>query len=193
VCAADFRRRDWPRLSSGDAALDRLLGGGWVRPSAALVWGRAKSGKSRLVYRWASAMGPALVVSLEMGLELTIDAARNAGADLRLLHVTTELEGWEAEAERLGARVVVLDSISAATLWPVSLLRGAYAWAQRARAVVFAIAHVNKRGGVNGPAALEHWPDYPVRVARGKRGSAVVSLPQGSRFCGPGSVVLPIV
>jgi predicted ATP-dependent serine protease len=199
----DVRVASWVHEGSGDRALDKLLGGGWVRPSAALVWGRPKSGKSRCVYRWASHCGPALVVPLEMSRDLTIATAREAGADLSRLHlledpngspVLKSAEGWSDEAVRMHARAVVFDSLSVATAYPVAMLRAAYEWAQNNRGIVFAIVHVNKRGSPNGPSALEHWPDYPVRVARSKRvGFSVVSLPQGSRFCAPGSVTLPIV
>jgi predicted ATP-dependent serine protease len=194
VCAADWKAPEWQRLPSGDAKLDALLGGGWVVPSAALVWARPKTGKSRLVFRWATHMGPALVVEKEMSLDLTIATARSAGADLRLLHIRLDLDGWQADAEALGARVVVFDSIQACTRWPLALLREAYAWAQRRRVVVFAISQVNSSGRPLGPIALEHWPDYPVRITRRNQKStiATVAFPQGSRFCGPGSVQLPI-
>jgi hypothetical protein len=134
------------------------------------------------------------VISLEMPRELTVRTMREAGADLSALHIVETADDWQQCALDCGARAVVFDSISVAARVPVQLLETAYSWAQQRRAVVFAIAHVNSAGRPSGPEALQHWPDYPVRVARGrKKGTAIVSLPQGSRFCAPGSVTLPIV
>jgi predicted ATP-dependent serine protease len=194
VCAADWTPPAWKRLPCGDAAVDRLLGGGWVCPSAALVWARPKVGKSSFVFRWGTAMGTTLVVEREMDRALTISTAKRAGARLDRLHISESLDGWQDDAESLRARVVVFDSLQTLTRYPLGLLRSAYDWCRRAGAVLFVISQVNERGRPAGPIALQHWPDYPVQIAFGRRNKSerVVSLAYGSRFCPPGSAKLRI-
>ncbi len=152
------------RLPSGDPALDALLGGGWFPGESVLVHGPRGSGKSRLCLRWASALRPALVVCLEMPPGLTREVAGSSGAELGALYPVEELSGWVAAARRLGARAVLIDSISK-TRRPADTLRAATAWAQAREGVALLVSHENARGGAAGGPVLEHDPDSVLRVS----------------------------
>jgi len=190
VRADAFRQVDRRRVPSGDAELDCLLGGGWVLGSSALLWGDPGSGKSRLSLRWASRAAPCLYAALEMPAELAIETAASAGAELGGLWVVDTVEGLTAEAARIGARSVVVDSVSA-TARPLALVRELAEWAPRSGAVVFLIAHRNRRGRALGSSGLEHWPDYTVHLAGRKSSSARVTV-RKSRYCRRGFVVLEL-
>ncbi len=91
VSLADLSGIGERRLATGDAALDKLLGGGWFAGESVLIHGPRGSGKSRLSLRWASHLGPALVVCLERAPQLTREVAQGAGAALRGLYPVSAL------------------------------------------------------------------------------------------------------
>jgi DNA repair protein RadA/Sms len=152
------------RIPTGDRAVDRVLGGGFGAGESVLLHGPRGSGKSRCAYRWASRAG-GLVVALEMGPAMTRHTAASAGADLGRLWISGA-EGWQQLARELGARVVVIDSVSR---WPgpgspVELVQQAAAWAESRGIVVLLISHENKRGRERGSAELGHDADTVARV-----------------------------
>jgi hypothetical protein len=75
-----------------------------------LLRGRPGAGKSRLAYRLAAQLGRAMVFGIEMGKTLSLDTARQAGAQCEQLVWYDDLEGL-AELELLEPAVVVIDSI----------------------------------------------------------------------------------
>lgn len=191
VRADAFRRVERRRVSSGDPELDSVLAGGWVLGSSALVWGDPGAGKTRLCLRWAAQAAPCLFASLEMPPELVLDTAASAGAELGGLWLVDTAEGIQAEAARIGARSVVVDSVTA-TGRALALVRELSAWAPSSGAVVWMVAHRNGRGRARGGPALEHWPDYTVNLRpRGKHAARVVV--RKSRYCPRGSAVVELV
>jgi len=147
--------------------LGRELGGGLVGAGGVLLCGPRGAGKSRLAYRWA-ARARCLVVHPELSREVAADLARSTGSQMANVHLLEELEGWQAEADRLEARAVVLDSLAAAPD-PVSELRAAQRWARGARTrIVFALAHATKGGDHRGSSDLAHWADTELRITRGE-------------------------
>lgn len=180
VCAAELEAETRPRLSTGEADLDRVTGGGWPLGSSVLVWGSPGAGKSRLTMRWASRARVALVVALEMPLATTRDSAVSAGADPARLFLLDDAESWRGEAERVGAEVVVFDSVSA-VYRPVWMVRELTSWAWASGGLAFCIVHRNARGRAYGGPALEHWADTTVDVAPRGRDSARVRV-RKSRF-----------
>lgn len=187
VRADAFQRAERRRVSTRDAALDKLLGGGWVLGSSVLLWGDPGSGKSRLCLRWASFAPPCLYAALEMPPELVLETAAGAGAELGGLWLVDTVEGLSAEAKRIGARSVIVDSVTA-TPRPLGLVRELAAWAPGSGAVVFLIAHRNRRGRALGGSGLEHWPDYTVMLSGRKASGAKVTV-RKSRYCPRGSVL----
>lgn len=177
-----------PRLRTGSVELDRLLGGGVAEGSSVLVYGRQGTGKSRLCYRWAAAHR-CLLAHAEMAREVTRAIVVSTGAELSRVYLLRTLDGWQAEAERVGARAVVLDSLAAAGD-AVAEIRGARDWAERRRAVVYCIAHQTKAGEHRGSSELAHWADYEWRL-RPDPGGAVVQVVK-ARLEPGGAVVIPL-
>lgn len=188
VRADAFRQLERRRVSTRDGELDKLLGGGWVLGSSALVWGDPGSGKSRLCLRWASFAAPCLYVALEMPPELVLETASSAGAELGGLWLVDTAEGLQAEASRIGARSVIVDSVTA-TPKPLALVKELALWAPSSGAVLFLIAHRNRRGRAHGSSGLEHWPDYTVQLSPRKASSARVTV-RKSRYCPRGSALV---
>lgn len=164
VLASSMAAVELPRVATGEAELDELLGGGFARGSAVLVYGRQGAGKSRLTYRWAT-RDPCLVVCPELALDVARAIIASTGGQLATAYLLQELDGWETEAERLGIRSLVIDSLGAAPR-PVPLLRAAQAWAQRSGGVAYCLQHANKKGDHRGETSLAHWADYELRAAK---------------------------
>lgn len=156
--------------------------------SSALVWGDPGAGKTRLCLRWAAHAAPCLFVSLEMPPELILDTAASVGAELGGLWLVDTVEGLTAEAARIGARSVVVDSVTA-TPRPLALVRELSQWAPGSGAVVWMVAHRNGKGRARGGPALEHWPDYTVH-AKPRRASAARVTIKKSRYCPRGFAVV---
>lgn len=187
VRADAFVRRDFERVATGTPALDELLRGGWVRGSSVLVWGDPGAGKSRLCLRWATRAAPCLYAALEMPPELVLETASSAGADLGALWLVDTVEGLQAEAGRIGARAVIVDSVNA-TARPLALVKELSLWAPSSGAVVFLVAHRNGRGRALGGRALEHWPDCTVMLSPRKASGCRVTV-RKSRHCPRGSAL----
>lgn len=170
--------------------LDRLLGGGVVEQSAALVHGSRGSGKSRVCYR-AAAGGECLVVHPELTKRQAREIAQTTGIELERVWFLGELNGWESEADRLGVKRVVLDSLGDSAD-PVGDMKRARAWAQRRGGFVLCIQHTTKDGSAAGPSKVGHEADYELKLSpQGARRVRVRVLK--ARGSPKGSVVLPLV
>lgn len=185
VCRLDeLDERAPARIPTGDRAVDRVLGGGFGEGESVLLHGPRGSGKSRCSYRWASRAG-GLLVAVEMVPAMTRHTAASAGAQLDRLWITGS-SGWRERARELGARVVVIDSVSR---WPgpespVEITQAAAAWAATSGAVVLCICHENKRGRERGSAELGHDVDTVARVEN-RRADATARLRLLKRRLGP--------
>ncbi len=181
-------------VGTGCDELDELLGGGILERSSVLVHGPRGSGKSRLVTRWASRI-PCLWACAELLPEVAASILQTTGANVRAVWLYPQIEGWEREAERVGARVVVLDSISESR-HPGEVLRRARAWAQATGCdrIVWCVSHVNAKGHAKGGTDTEHACDYEMQVLPGKAGSGVARVKLLKSRVGPTGVVLvPLV
>ena len=166
-----------PRIPTGLAELDRVLGGGLVPASAVLVGGDPGIGKSTILLQAAARIAQSgrrvLYISGEEAVaQVRLRAARLGLADAPLaLAAATALRdiaaSLEAEDE---AALVVIDSIQ--TLWldaldsapgTVAQVRSCAAELIRlAKSRGFAlvlIGHVTKEGTLAGPRVLEHMVD----------------------------------
>jgi predicted ATP-dependent serine protease len=191
INAADVPPDTRERIPTMEPELDQLLGGGFARKSKALLFGGDGAGKSRLGLRLATHLGPSLVISLEMPLELATETARHAGADLPSMFVVTEIDGWRHEAE--GCTAILLDSISMVGRGAFSLLEDLGQWAEETSGVLIVIAQVNARGRPLGPNKLRHFPDYVIRASQSATVGQTRIRIQKSRYCPPGELELPIV
>jgi len=166
---------DAPRLASGMAEFDRVLGGGLVVGSVTLIGGEPGIGKSTLLLQSAAALSREVPVLYATGEEsvrqvgLRAQRLGVAGAPLRLL-AETSVEEVLSQAESHAARVLVIDSIQTmatdtleSAAGSVSQLRESAArlvsHAKRSGTAVLLIGHVTKEGTIAGPRVLEHMVD----------------------------------
>ena len=197
VSATDVSLEALERCATGDESLDSALLGGFVRPSTLTAFGVAGVGKSRSTLRWATHLGPCLLVSLEMPIALAVLSAREARADLSQLFIV-EHEDWQQEALRIKARTVVFDSYQYSQKQRV--IRGSKVplvcheiseWAKQNNGIGILVAHQNKKGRVSGTTAAEHWPDYLFKFERHGNSEAKIIISK-ARYSPSGSAIVTI-
>jgi DNA repair protein RadA/Sms len=176
-----------PRVATGIAELDRVLGGGLVPASAVLVGGDPGIGKSTLLLQAAARIANAGRRVLYVSGEESIDQVRLRGRRLGLADAPVELAAAvnvrdiaaSLEATR-DAALVVIDSIQTMWLDAIDSAPGTVAQVRAcsfelirlAKAGSFALAlvgHVTKDGALAGPRVLEHMVDA-VLYFEGDRG-----------------------
>ncbi len=172
---AEVETADVPRLSTGVAELDRVLGGGLVDGAVVLIGGDPGIGKSTLLIQALARMSaahPVLYVSGEESAQQIALRAKRLALQARALTLYTEigLERILAALRREQPKVAVIDSIQ--TLYsealqsaPGSVAQVRECAAQLTRhakqagtAMVF-VGHVTKEGALAGPRVLEHMVD----------------------------------
>ena len=164
------------RLPSGMGEMDRVLGGGLVRGSLVLLAGDPGVGKSTLVLRLAaelaSARRPCLYVAAEeSAAQIRMRAERmGIGGDGLFVYAETAMDGALAEAERLRAGMLVVDSIQTVRADGLASAPGSVTqvrestlrllqYAKATHTPVLIVGHVTKEGMVAGPRLLEHIVD----------------------------------
>jgi DNA repair protein RadA/Sms len=162
------------RIPSGDAEVDRVLGGGWVASAALLLAGEPGIGKSTLLLQLADASARAgrrvvVVCGEESPAQVKLRAQRLAvSPDVQLL------SGSEAEALanfvlRERPELMIVDSIQTLTTaeggppGSPSAVRDATALlvqaGKAAGTTLVLIGHVTKQGSIAGPKVIEHVVD----------------------------------
>ncbi len=173
------------RLHTGQAELDRVLGGGIVKGSVSLLGGDPGIGKSTLLLqvaahaaqqgRGGSAGCSVLYASGEESVPQVSLRARRLGltsvSEERLgVLAETDLEAVMAQASAQNAALLVVDSIQtmqtsavAASAGAISQLRECTAelvrFAKSTQTAVMIVGHVTKEGTIAGPRVLEHLVD----------------------------------
>ena len=176
-----------PRIPTGIAELDRVLGGGLVAASAVLVGGDPGIGKSTILLqaaaRIASAGRRVLYVSGEEAVEqVRLRAARLGLTDSPMaLAAATALRDIAASLEgETDAALVVMDSIQTVWLDALDSAPGTVAQVRACAAELIRLAktrgfalvlvgHVTKEGTLAGPRVLEHMVDATLYF-EGERG-----------------------
>ena len=164
-----------PRLATGSAELDRVLGGGLVAGSVALIGGDPGIGKSTLMLQAAAALNsaaPVLYATGEESLRQVAMRARRLGlsSSAARLIAETQVEQIVAVATAVKARVLIVDSIQTmyserieAAPGAVSQLRECTAelvrFAKGSGTAILLVGHVTKEGQIAGPRVLEHMVD----------------------------------
>jgi len=176
VRLSDLAPEATPRLKTGLAEFDYVLGGGIVPGSVVLVGGEPGIGKSTLLLQCAARLEAAGVSTLYASGEespeqvrLRADRLTEPAGAVHVLAETT-LERVIEQTAELGARVLVVDSIQ--TAWTADLegapgnvgqVRECAArlmrFAKEAGPAVLLVGHVTKGGGIAGPKTLEHIVD----------------------------------
>ncbi|MEQ8604561.1 MAG: DNA repair protein RadA [Marivibrio sp.] len=183
-----------PRLKTGMAEVDRVLGGGLVDGSAVLIGGDPGIGKSTLLLQVTAALSRQARVAYVSGEE-AIDQVRMRADRLGVKDAAVELAAATSVPDILaaidrpdGPKVVVIDSIQ--TMY-VDLLDSAPGTVSQVRAAaqelirvakrrgvaMLLVGHVTKEGAIAGPRVLEHMVDtvlyfegergHPFRILRG--------------------------
>jgi DNA repair protein RadA/Sms len=168
---------DAPRMKTGIAELDRVLGGGLVPGAAVLVGGDPGIGKSTLLLQAAAelAQDGARVVYLsgeEAPAQVRMRAGRLGiaeapvalGTETNVANIIATLGSGPAPA------LVIIDSVQ--TLWSegiesapgtISQLRGCAAalisYAKASGSTLVLVGHVTKDGQIAGPKVIEHMVD----------------------------------
>jgi DNA repair protein RadA/Sms len=165
-----------PRMGTGQAELDRVMGGGGiVAGSVTLLGGEPGIGKSTLLLQVAAhaATGASVLYASgeESAPQINLRAQRlNVAAERLGLLVETEVEAILAQATQTRAALVVVDSIQTmhsaaviASAGAVSQLRECTAelvrFAKSTGTAVLIVGHVTKEGTIAGPRVLEHLVD----------------------------------
>jgi DNA repair protein RadA/Sms len=165
-----------PRLPTGLADVDRVLGGGLVPGSVVLLGGEPGIGKSTLLLqvaaRLSDRMGDVLYVSAEESAQQVRMRAERLGASAPglFLLAETNLDAILDAAKAGPYAAVVVDSVQ--TIASPSVPAGAgsvtqvrecagrlLAFAKTSGVPVFLIGHVTKDGSLAGPKTLEHLVD----------------------------------
>ena len=173
---SDIQTSAAPRIPSGIAEFDRVLGGGIVPGALVLLGGEPGIGKSTLLLQVAAhiarSVGPVLYSSGEESehqIKLRGERLGVDGAPLYLLAETC-LERILEEIERLKPSLVVVDSIQTifsarfqsapGSIGQVREVATHLLFAAKGRNVpIVLVGHVTKDGNLAGPKALEHVVD----------------------------------
>lgn len=164
-----------PRLRTGIAELDRVLGGGLVPGSVVLLGGEPGIGKSTLLAQLGGALaghGPVCYVSAEESTSQVRERCRRLGlADCGLeLANSNDADAIVGLLLQDRYRLVVVDSIQLVALagvdgapGSVSQVRGSATAlveaVKRGSGALVIVGHVTKDGNLAGPRLLEHLVD----------------------------------
>lgn len=165
------------RMDTGIGELNRVLGGGLVRGSIALITGEPGIGKSTLIIQAAANIaereGTVLYVSGEESeeqIKMRSDRVCRANMENLYLQAETNMERIAAAVEELAPVFLVIDSIQtmycpdlASAPGSVSQVRACgsalLSMAKNMDMAVFTVAHVTKSGEIAGPKTVEHMVD----------------------------------
>jgi DNA repair protein RadA/Sms len=168
---------DAPRIPTGSAELDRVLGGGLVPGSVVLLGGDPGIGKTTLLLEYLGHLadrGPAPVLYCsgeESPRQIKLRADRIGITTGRLVVFSQNaLEPILAEIRRLRPLAVVVDSVQTVTTAALESTAGSIsqvrevaaqliAVAKRQGIPIFLVGHVTKDGLLAGPRVLEHMVD----------------------------------
>ncbi len=168
---ADVDLDKMPRISTGMAEFDRVLGGGLVAGSVVLLGGDPGVGKSTALLQVSCGFKDvkALYVTGEESLQQIAMRAKRLGLpDKKLLLVAeTQVENICATALQERPQVMVVDSIQTMQMADIQAAPGgvtqvrecaAYLtrFAKQTGIAIFLVGHVTKSGGLAGPRVLEH-------------------------------------
>jgi len=164
-----------PRMPTGMAEIDRVLGGGVVPGAVMLIGGDPGIGKSTLLMQVclaaaAGGLSALYVTAEESAAQVALRAQRLGSGQGVLLLATTDLADVEAALSAGRHALVVVDSIQTLRAAELQSAPGSVAQlrevaarltdlARQSAAAMFLIGHVTKDGTLAGPKVLEHLVD----------------------------------
>lgn len=167
-------QRDVVRLTTANAELDRVLGGGIVPGALILIGGEPGIGKSTLVLQVAMQLPHrVLYVSGEESIQqikLRADRISRASADNCLVVSDTRIDVLQQHIDQTRPDIVIVDSIQTMQTERTDSLPGSISQIKECTAVLMRLAktlnipiiligHINKDGQLAGPKVLEHMVD----------------------------------
>ncbi|MCJ0741660.1 DNA repair protein RadA [Pedobacter montanisoli] len=171
----EIRSAQEERMPTGNAELDRVLGGGLVAGSVTLIGGEPGIGKSTLMLQLALNIHHAKVLYIsgeESEQQIKMRAERITQTTNTNCYILTETSTQNIfkQIEQLEPNVVIIDSIQTlhsshieSTPGSVSQVRECTAellkFAKETSTPVFLIGHITKDGAIAGPKILEHMVD----------------------------------
>ncbi len=163
------------RVSSGIAELDRVLGGGVMRPSSVLVGGEPGIGKSTIMIQMLANLAKQSRVLYVSGEESPSQVRMRAErlslpSDKIYIFCDTRLEALSDVIEHTKAEYVVVDSLQTLCSSSISSVAGSpnqiktccmelSLLAKKIGSSIFFIGHVTKDGLIAGPKIVEHMVD----------------------------------
>jgi DNA repair protein RadA/Sms len=174
VRISEVEQRDQMRLNSGDEELNRILGGGIVPGSLALLGGEPGIGKSTLMLQLAvrSMNMKVLYVSGEESEQQIRMRAGRIGIQNNdcFILAETQMQRIFQHITEVQPELLVIDSIQTlqtesieSSPGSVSQIRECTAellrFAKESNTPVFLIGHITKEGNIAGPKILEHMVD----------------------------------
>ena len=172
---SDIDINEIPRIATGTAELDLVLGGGLVPGSCILVGGEPGAGKSTLLLqhlcKLATIHKSLYVTGEESPQQIAMRADRlGLPTDQLKIMAETSVELICSTAMDYGPKILVVDSIQVMHLNDVSSAPGSVSqvresaamlirYAKETNTILLLVGHVTKDGSLAGPKVLEHMID----------------------------------
>lgn len=169
-----LQAEDYPRISTGDAELDRVLGGGIVRGMLVLVGGEPGIGKSTLLLQLALNLSEQKVLYVsgeESEHQIKMRAERlNIINEQCLVYSETCLEKILDQVDALRPDLLIVDSIQTLYTEKLESAAGTVSQVRECASIlmrlaketgipIWLIGHITKDGSIAGPKVLEHTVD----------------------------------
>lgn len=185
-----------PKVSTGRAAWDIVLGGGLVLPSSVLIPGPAGVGKSTCLLKIADAVGTllkrrVLYGSAEMPGEHIRQVCDRLKLSMKYLYIndSSHAEDMHEDILHLKPAVIIWDSIQRYTVNGASgmlalrgVVQGAIESGNRAKAASLLVSHVTKEDDFMGENGIGHDVDVIVYLLKVGHNMISVETREKNRF-----------
>ena len=193
----DIQSSDEPRISLGNAEVDRILGGGIVPGSLVLIGGEPGIGKSTLSLQiplGCPSLKTLYVTGEESVRQVKMRADRLGGDSSDcLIYSETCIENILEEAEAVRPQLMIVDSVQTMYTGSVESTPGSVTqikevaatllrFAKESGVAVVLIGHITKDGYIAGPKILEHIVDVVLQFEGENRGAYRVLRSIKNRF-----------
>ena len=178
LVSLDGKTSDFPRINTNIGELDRVLGGGLVQGSVALIGGNPGIGKSTLLIQTANLLAKQDCEVFYVSGEESIDQVRLRAKRLSVNNPDIKLAAATNVGEIINSiksnsnkhKVAIIDSIQTMFLEELSSAPGSVSQvracaselanhAKRNNISLLIVSHVTKDGQIAGPKVLEHVVD----------------------------------
>lgn len=191
VLLSRINTEDISRLETGFPGIDDILGGGLVTGLVYLISGEPGAGKSTLLMQIAEYIGekdnPALYITgEETGPSLKLRAKR-LGINMETIlvsdvpEITPIIESepeWDfAVFDSLHS--IYVDDINGRpgeNIQAIEVTRRLKSYTKETGVTIFLVGHINKKGDMSGPKAVEHWVDGVLEITTTEYGPREIGI-----------------